>query len=48
MVEDLDGRQLAAAVVANHAALIAAEAREFGLAAQWPTCTPPTRCPRGW
>ena len=34
-VEDLDGQGLADALVANHAALLAAEARELVLAAQW-------------
>ncbi len=34
-VEDLDGQGLADALVANHAALLAAECRELVLAAQW-------------
>ncbi len=33
--EDLDGQGLADALVANHAALLAAECQELVLAAQW-------------
>ena len=34
-VEDLDGQEIADALVGNHAALLAAEARELVLAVQW-------------
>ena len=34
-VEDLDGQGIADALVANHAALLAAECQELVLAAQW-------------
>ncbi|MGA9749256.1 MAG: hypothetical protein WBQ50_17510, partial [Nocardioides sp.] len=35
VVEHLDGQSLADALVANHATLLAAEARELVLAAAW-------------